>query len=55
MFLNEIVCILIKINFVPYSLINKNPSFLQIMAWYQAGDKPFTELNVALFTDAYMQ
>ena len=44
-FLNENVRISIKISmkFVPKGPVNNIPALVQIMAWRQPGDKPFSE------------
>ena len=44
-FLNENVCILIKISlkFVPKGPINNIPALVQVMAWRRSGDKPLSE------------
>ena len=52
-FLNENVCILIKISlkFVPKGPINNIPALVQIMAWRRSGDKPLSEpMMVSLMT-----
>ena len=55
-FLNENVCILIKISlkFVPKGPINNIPALVQIMAWHRPGDKPlsvFKPRNDGYFID----
>ena len=44
-FLNENVCILIKISlkFVPKCPINNIPALVQVMVWRRSGDKPLSE------------
>ena len=52
-FFNENVQILIKISptFVPKAPINNIPLLVQVMAWHQPGDKPFSEpMMVSLLT-----
>ena len=56
-FMNENVKISINISlkFVPKGLINNIPALVQIMAWRRPVDKPLSEPNDGLFTDAYMR
>ena len=56
-FLNENVWKPIKISlkFVPKGPINNIPALVRIMAWRRPGDKPLSEINDGLFTDAYMR
>ena len=52
-FLNEIICISIKISlkFVPSGPINNIPTLVQIMAWHRPGDKPLSDpMMVSLLT-----
>ena len=52
-FLNEYVCILLKISlkFVAKGPINNIPSLVQVMAWRRSGDKPLSEpMMVSLMT-----
>ena len=35
--------------------IDSEPALVQIMAWYQSGDKPLPEPMQTQFTEAYMQ
>ena len=53
----ENCCDLIEIattNFVHGGLIGNKRALVQIMAWYQGGDKPLSEPTMARFTEAYM-
>ena len=56
-FLNEYAwnLIIFSLKFVPISLIDIEPSFIQIMACCHTGNKPLSEPMVAMFTDAYMR
>ena len=56
-FMNEKFCILIQI---PLKCVSKGPIgndsvLVQVMAWHQIGDKPFPELVLIQFTEAYMR
>ena len=55
-FFNEKVWIVIKISlkFVHKDPINNIPALIQIMAWHRPGDKPLSEMMMALVTDTYM-
>ena len=45
----------ISLKVVPRSLINNNLALVQVMAWHQTGDKPFSEPVLTQLTDVYMQ
>ena len=49
------ISIKISLKFVPNGQTNNIPALVQIMAWRRPGDKPFSELMMALFTDAYIR
>ena len=55
-FLNENnrTAIKISLKFVPRSPIDNKPALVQVMAWYQRGDKPLPEPVLTQFTDAYI-
>ena len=54
--LNEKVWISIEISmkFVPECVVDNIRALVQIMVWHRGGDKPLSEVMMALFTDAYM-
>ena len=51
---NCYVLILISLKCVAKGLIDNNPALVQIMAWHQTGNKPFSVPMVAQFNDPYM-
>ena len=53
-FLNENVCIRIKMKFISIGPINNIPALVQKMAWHRSGNKPLSEPVIALFGDTYM-
>ena len=55
-FVSEKSCILMKISlkFVSKCPIDNKWTLLQVMAWRRIGDKPFPELMLTQFNDAYM-
>ena len=56
-FLNENVRIPIQISlkFVPKGPIGNKPALVQVLTWRRTGAKPFPELMLTQFTDAYMR
>ena len=54
-FVNEKVCILISLKFVPNGSIDNRVALVQVMAWHRTGDKPLPEPMLAQFNDAYMR
>ena len=54
--MNEEFCILIKISlkFVAKFSIDNKSALVQLITWYQTGDKPLPEAMLIQFTDAYM-
>ena len=43
----KIVSIQISLNFVPMGPVNKKPAWVQIMAWWRMGNKPWSEPMMA--------
>ena len=43
------------LKFVPGSQINNKPTLIQIVAWYQTGNKSLSEPLVVKFIDAYIR
>ena len=52
---NDRIPIRISLKFVPMCPIDNKPALVQVMAWRRTGDKPFPELMLTQFTDAYMR
>ena len=52
---NGRILIQISLKYVPRSSIDSKQALVQVMAWYQIGDKPIPEPMMAQFTDAYMR
>ena len=40
---NDLISIAISVYFVPYGPVDYKSALVQIMAWWQAGDKPLSE------------
>ena len=55
-FLNEYMKILIQISlkFLPKGPINNDSTLVEVMEWYQIGDKPLPKPLLTQFTDTYM-
>ena len=56
-FMDEKLCILIQtsLKFVPKGPTDNKPVLVQVLAWHQAGNKPFSEPMPTRFIEVYIQ
>ena len=52
---NDRISIRISLKFVPRSLVDNKPAWVQVMSWRQTGDKPLPEPMLIQFADVYMR
>ena len=49
------ILIQMSLKFVPKGPIDNKSAMIQVMAWWQTGDKPLPEAMMNQFTNPYMQ